>query len=152
MREVVPAELAEGEERAADEARGRRTRDDTRQDRSSITAEGQSEEEGDVVDRQRRQADQVEGEGDESDAEEVLAEGERILRRVENRRLVHRPPVRPGVVVPVENPGVEQRIAEVGDRRLQPHRHRPGEDDGHGEKEGEEEQLAGDLLGHLRGL
>ncbi len=149
VRQVVPAELAEGEECAGDDGRRHRARHHPGQHRRAVPAEGQAEEKGEVVDDERRQSGDVERQHHESDAEEVLAERQRIPGRMEDRRLIHRPPVRPGVLIPVDDPGVEQRIAEIGHRRLETNGQRPRQDDGHGQKECEEEDLAEELAEHL---
>ena len=108
---------AEGEERVEDPGRQRGggvARDDARQHVRAVRAEREAEERGQTVQRDGARAGQPRRKQRQGHAEEVLAVRQRQVPRREDRRveqvqrLVHE-----RVAVPVEDPGVEQRIALV---------------------------------------
>ncbi len=65
---------------------------------------------------------------------------------MEDRRLIKmRRRVRRGVEIPVEDPGIQKRIAEVGGAGREARGKRPREHDREHEKESEDRELANDF-------
>ena len=139
VREMVDAEVDEGVEDAGDESARGRSRQHAPENERAVAAEGEAEQEGDVVDRQRREAEEGRTAAQRCAMPKrfsLYASG--YLLGIENVGVVDvRRRVGDAVEVPVEDPGVEQRIAEVGDGGVEADGDGPGEDDGEEEEEAE---------------
>ena len=96
------------------------------------------------------QACQPEGEDEEGDTHEVFAVRQRIFRGIENRRVEEMQRLmRQRVAIPIEDPRIEQRIAEIGDCCRQVRGQRPCQDGGGDEKEREKCELAKCFYSHF---
>src|SRR3954454_24792221 len=116
MGKMIEPEADEGVEDSGDQSGRCRSRERAPEDESAVTAEGEAEQDGDVVDRQRRKSEQIKRQDEDGDAEEIFVVRQRVFARIEDVGVVDmRRRIRDAVEVPIENPGVEQRLAEVGD-------------------------------------
>ena len=115
VREHLKAIGHEREGNARDPRRARRARERARQAERAVAAEGEAEEGRDGVDRQRLHAQSEEREEKKREPVVVLAEGERVVVRVEDVRVEESERVCERlVVVPPERPGDHVRVAAVG--------------------------------------
>ena len=140
VRQLREAERHEGVEDAGRDSCRRAAADHPPEEKRAEAGEGEAEEERDVVRGQRVDAERAQRKEQQRDAVEILAERQRVLRRIERvrieemQRLVQR-----RVPIPVEDPGVDVRVAGKGHRGAQVAHEGPG----HQKREGDEQRCGG---------
>ena len=110
----MEAEGDEGEYNSGDPRRAVGAGERARQTERAVAAEGEAEKRRDAADRERTKSRGEQGEEQQRDSVVVLAEGERVLVRVEDVRVEEMERIVEGlVVVPPESPGDHIGVAAV---------------------------------------
>src|SRR5438270_1761850 len=136
MWKLREAEWHEGVENTGSDSADRAAADHSAEEKGGESGEGEAEKQGDVVRRERGNAERAQRKQQKRNAVEILAVGQRVFRRIksagleEMKRLMQR-----RVPVPIEDPCVDEWIAGIRHGGAQIPRERPGHRNG---EQGEE--------------
>src|SRR5687768_10910286 len=131
MRVLCDAIRQEREEDSTRDAGGNASREQAAQQIRAVAAGCIPENQDDVVDRDRAEADQIERECEQRDPVEMLGEREGVLRRMKDGLMKEqRGSVKCGVPGPVENRDTDIRITDIRDGGGEMPGQRPGQKKG----------------------
>src|SRR5687767_12607041 len=115
MRHHAEPERDKGEDDSSDPARPGRSSQRARQAKRAVTAGGEAKENRHRMYRQRLRAEREERKEKQRDSVAMLAEGERVAKRIKQIGVKEIERVGKSLlVIPPENPGDEVRVARIG--------------------------------------